>query len=610
MKTKSFPFTCTAALAAILGVAPGALLEQSDDFSSGNDALWTRQDPIHQAGYPVAQVTFSFPSGAYRIQTLPTPNYAYGQGRGGSLRKDVSYNTNFYVAVDVVSWNDADQQVASVVARIKNPGPGTTCGYLFGYNNYTSALPVLGIYRLTNETYSTLVNWPIHLAATNSYRLAFFGQGTNLQGRLYQLPNTNTPLVALSAGDAIYTNGYSGLAQADESSTHNSPTDITYDNYVATNFCIADQPQSVICVTGYVAALSVQAVGNPPLSYQWLKNGTNLTDTANISGSATATLTVTNVSASDAAPYQVVVTDAASRTATSVVATVTVDLLQHGSPDVALDFSSGAPVNVAASGEPVNTALYGNSPWIDPAFNAIHLTDAGPSESGSFIVGDLDSGEVVRGFDVQFDVLIGGGTASPADGMSFAWATNLPSAGWGETGAGNGLSVCLDIYNNSGEAPAVNVLYGGVTLAHTLFPTTFLPTLPPSSTPTDDNFVPMNIHLRPGGTLDVVYNSQVIYSGLPIPGLANGLAGASFGWGARTGTSYADQWVRNISITTNPKIFGIVGTNGSVVISYTGIMQSATNVNGPYLDVAGAASPFTFALPVSSGQGFWRSHSP
>ena len=47
----------------------------------------------------------------------------------------------------------------------------------------------------------------------------------------------------------------------------------------------------------------VDATGTAPLSYQWQKGGTNLTDGGNRSGSTTRLLTITNLAPADAGTY-------------------------------------------------------------------------------------------------------------------------------------------------------------------------------------------------------------------------------------------------------------------------------------------------------------------
>jgi hypothetical protein len=72
---------------------------------------------------------------------------------------------------------------------------------------------------------------------------------------------------------------------------------------------------------GTTATFAVAASGGA-LSYQWQKNGTNLTDVGNVSGSTNATLTLSNVQDSDAATYGVVVVNAAGSNTASATLTV------------------------------------------------------------------------------------------------------------------------------------------------------------------------------------------------------------------------------------------------------------------------------------------------
>ncbi|MEW6302216.1 MAG: immunoglobulin domain-containing protein [Verrucomicrobiota bacterium] len=81
---------------------------------------------------------------------------------------------------------------------------------------------------------------------------------------------------------------------------------------------ISTPPQSQTVNAGANVTFSVTASGSTPLSYQWRKNG------ANISGATGSSFTLNNVSASDAADYTVVVSNSAG-SATSTVATLTVN---------------------------------------------------------------------------------------------------------------------------------------------------------------------------------------------------------------------------------------------------------------------------------------------
>ena len=50
-------------------------------------------------------------------------------------------------------------------------------------------------------------------------------------------------------------------------------------------------------------------------------------------------------------------------------------------------------------------------------------------------------------------IVVGGGTALPADGYSFSFG-DIPNTSWGEEGAGAGITVAFDTWDNGGgEAP-------------------------------------------------------------------------------------------------------------------------------------------------------------
>ena len=73
---------------------------------------------------------------------------------------------------------------------------------------------------------------------------------------------------------------------------------------------ITTQPASQTVDQGTTATLSVVATGTNPF-YQWKKNGSNLLDSGNVAGATTATLSLANLSQSDAATYSVFISNSA-----------------------------------------------------------------------------------------------------------------------------------------------------------------------------------------------------------------------------------------------------------------------------------------------------------
>lgn len=88
---------------------------------------------------------------------------------------------------------------------------------------------------------------------------------------------------------------------------------------------ITNQPASRTNGAGTTATFTVTAGGLGTLSYQWLKYGTNyLADGGKISGTTTATLTISNVLGADKGNYSVVITNAADGKVNSSSASLTV----------------------------------------------------------------------------------------------------------------------------------------------------------------------------------------------------------------------------------------------------------------------------------------------
>ncbi len=73
---------------------------------------------------------------------------------------------------------------------------------------------------------------------------------------------------------------------------------------------IASQPQGLVVLGGAMASFGVSVVGTTPFHFQWQKNGMDLTDDGNLSGSATTNLLVTAATTNDAGGYTIVITNA------------------------------------------------------------------------------------------------------------------------------------------------------------------------------------------------------------------------------------------------------------------------------------------------------------
>src|SRR5262249_39779104 len=87
---------------------------------------------------------------------------------------------------------------------------------------------------------------------------------------------------------------------------------------------ITNQPASQTAWPGANVTFSAGVAGTTPLTFQWQKNGTNLSDGTTISGAATSALTIQTVSTNDAGDYRIIVTNYLGAV-TSLVAVLTLN---------------------------------------------------------------------------------------------------------------------------------------------------------------------------------------------------------------------------------------------------------------------------------------------
>jgi hypothetical protein len=91
---------------------------------------------------------------------------------------------------------------------------------------------------------------------------------------------------------------------------------------------VTKQPADRLVSAGATATFGIRAKGTRPLSYQWQRDGIDLTDGGHYSGATMATLTVSNVSVDDVGSYRCVVSNpygsTASNWATLAILTATI----------------------------------------------------------------------------------------------------------------------------------------------------------------------------------------------------------------------------------------------------------------------------------------------
>jgi hypothetical protein len=147
---------------------------------------------------------------------------------------------------------------------------------------------------------------------------------------------------------------------------------------------ISTQPANLTVNSGQTATFSVVATGTPAPTYQWRKNGTN------ISGATGASYSIASAQTSDTGSYTVIITNAAG-SATSNAATLTVNVPPVITTQPAnLTVNSGQPAtfSLAATGTPIPTFQWKkNGTSISGATNASYtITPAQAADAGSYTV--------------------------------------------------------------------------------------------------------------------------------------------------------------------------------------------------------------------------------
>lgn len=203
---------------------------------------------------------------------------------------------------------------------------------------------VPGTYRLgvanfaTSITASGATNFPLDLATGITYQVVFsYDIGNILPGASLAInpasesdfdlspaygrdTTTNTTLQSINISQV----GFSQYTGQGVATIGNVMVGTSYSD-VVTNApwkpVIGIAPQSTNIYSGHDITLYVAASGTGPLTYQWLVGGSPLSDSANVSGSASNVLTLTDLQATG--DYSVIVSGMGS--VTSQVATVSVN---------------------------------------------------------------------------------------------------------------------------------------------------------------------------------------------------------------------------------------------------------------------------------------------
>ncbi len=210
---------------------------------------------------------------------------------------------------------------------------------------------------------------------TNGTDWVVLGDGARIPGG-WELAGLSLPVNA-----TLRARGFTGSGGFQSSSSW------FVESLIGTPLLIA-QPVSLTTNATTTAGFSVTGVSGLSVGYQWFKNGAPLEDANHVSGAQTSTLVLTNVLGSDAAQYQVVLSNAWG-SVTSQVASLTVRDPFITVPPVGLSRSLGqsALLSVTAVGTPeLGYQWHRNGNPVDGANSAdLNLTNVQGADAGNYV---------------------------------------------------------------------------------------------------------------------------------------------------------------------------------------------------------------------------------
>lgn len=257
-----------------------------------------------------------------------------------------------------------------------------------------------------------------------------------------------------------------------------------------TDPAITSQPTNKAVPPGNTVTFQVGAAGIPTLSYRWNKNGSDIFDGGNVSGSGSPTLTLSGVSFGDAGSYAVTVQNGIGSTTSSTAAVLTVNdpAITAQPQGVTANYGTTATFSVSAVGLTTRTyqwAKVGGSNLSDGGnisgshTSSLTLTGVSYLDAGSYTVtvtdnaGSIDSDQaslsviepiitsqpspvtIVAGNSATFSV-----SAIGAPTITYQWNKNGNPLNDGGNISGSATSSLTVSSTSAGDAASYSVVVG------------------------------------------------------------------------------------------------------------------------------------------------------
>jgi hypothetical protein len=365
---------------------------------------------------------------------------------------------------------------------------------------------------------------------------------------------------------------------------------------------VTGQPSNQSACSGASAAFSVTAAGSAPLSFQWRRGTTNLVSGGNISGAATATLTINPVGAGDAASdYNCVVTNACGNT-TSNNATLTVNTAPGitGQPSNQSACSgASAAFSVTVSGSPAPTFQ-----WRRGTTNLVNGGNISGATSATLTINPVGVGDAATNYNCVVTNVCSNATSNNAT-LTVNTApsvTGQPSNQTACSGASTGFTVTA-----SGTGPlsyqwrrgTTNLVNGG-NISGATTPSLSINPVGTGDAVTNYNCVVTNAcGSATSNNATLTVNTAAAITGQPSDQTVCSGSPASFTVSASGSPPPTFQWRRGITNLVNGgNISG--ATSATLTINPAAVGDAATNYNCVVTNGCGSATSNDAALTVNS----------
>ena len=359
-------------LASSTNVSLKVLDTEANDLCSGaiviTNASYTNAQSTLKAtsfGDPTPDCVDGFGHGVWYEFTAPVAGLLDVDTFGSDFDTGLAIYTGTCDALTEVACDD-DTPGVGVVSQIFLPTTAGTTYYILagGYQSDAGDL-MLHLNHLTPPSFAV---WPTNLSVVVSSNAIFNPTISGTQPMSFQWFFNNTPL---TDGGRISGSTNSTLTIANVQTNDGGNDVLVASNIVGVTTSSVAVLTPVILPPSFITPPVTQAVpqgsnvnffavvaGTPPYSYQWLFNGTPLTDDGwHIVGALTSSLTISNLTTADAGDYTLTVSNlsgAISATASLIVMTPPV----FTSPPVGRSVPPGLPTTFTASASGIPAPYY------------------------------------------------------------------------------------------------------------------------------------------------------------------------------------------------------------------------------------------------------------